>query len=506
MNETYNSQLSGRLILENTSINIFGQIAIMVAALISVPLILRILNTERFGILNLIWVIINYFTIFDFGLGRALTQAISGKISTGCIDEIPTIIWTSLGLLNITGIILFIASFFFMPILVTQILSIPPGYQKETIHAFNILAVSIPIIICSAALRGILEAMQRFKLINYVRIPSGIFTLASPLLVLPFSKKLESISIMLVLGQFISSFGYIFICFRIIPGFKKIVFRFSKIKPLLMVGGWMTISNVISPLMVYIDRFFIGAIVSIAAVSYYSIPFEVVTKLWLFSGAFMRVLFPSFSVGYIINRERTTRIFDWGLKLIWISLFPIVLLLVIFAKEGLTLWIGFSIAQKSKWILQILAIGVLTNCIAQIPFSFIQASGRPDITGKINLIELPIYIFILWESIKLFGVIGAAIAWDIRIFIDSLFLFYYAQKITVELRSKIKIFIIQYSLSIVVILICIQINNIINKIIFIIIIISLFYLYAWNKIVDLNQRNQIVEWIKSKLLFFKIIK
>jgi len=40
----------------------------------------------------------------------------------------------------------------------------------------------------------------------------------------------------------------------------------------------MTISNTVSPLMVTLDRFLVGALVSMTAVTYYATPYEVVTK------------------------------------------------------------------------------------------------------------------------------------------------------------------------------------------------------------------------------------
>ena len=64
----------------------------------------------------------------------------------------------------------------------------------------------------------------------------------------------------------------------------------------------MTVSNVLGPLMVTFDRFLIGSIISIAAVAYYSIPYEVVTKLWLISSALIGVLFPAFSATNSVDR------------------------------------------------------------------------------------------------------------------------------------------------------------------------------------------------------------
>ena len=47
---------------------------------------------------------------------------------------------------------------------------------------------------------------------------------------------------------------------------------------LLRFGGWMTVSNIVGPLMVTLDRFLIGALISVSAVAYYATPYEVVSQ------------------------------------------------------------------------------------------------------------------------------------------------------------------------------------------------------------------------------------
>ncbi len=79
--------------------------------------------------------------------------------------------------------------------------------------------------------------------------------------------------------------------------------------------------------------------------------------------------------------------------------------------------------------MQWLAIGVFFNGIAQIPFALVQGSGRPDITGKLHLWELPAYGLLLWVLIHTNGIEGAAIAWTARVVVDALILFGFSYRI-----------------------------------------------------------------------------
>src|SRR6185436_20174082 len=143
-------------------------------------------------------------------------------------------------------------------------------------------------------------------------------------------------------------------------------------------GGWITVSNIISPLMLYLDRFLIGALVSMAAVAYYATPYDMLMKLLVIPAALLGVLFPAFAATFDRDRAATAILLERAVRLMLVAMFPFVIVLVTFAHEGLTLWLGGDFARFSASVVQWLAAGVFINSIGYIPFSAIQAIGRSD--------------------------------------------------------------------------------------------------------------------------------
>jgi len=190
----------------------------------------------------------------------------------------------------------------------------------------------------------------------------------------------------------------------------------------------MTVTNVIGPLMVYLDRFVIGAIVSVAAVAYYATPYEVVIKLLIVPGAILGVLFPAFAASYKRDHDRMVRLFARGTKYIALILFPVVLVITAFAHEGLRWWLGGEFARYSAPVLQCLAVGVFINSIAQMFATLVQGIGRPDLSAKLHLLELPIYLPVLWWVIHAYGILGAAIAWTGRVAMDGVLLLWLSSR------------------------------------------------------------------------------
>lgn len=420
---------SGRLLARNTVWNLLGNGAPLIVAVFSIPILLHGLGKDRFGVLALAWALIGYASLFDMGLGRALTQLVAQKLGSGEEHEIPALAWTSLLLMLALGVVGTVVVLAITPWLVHHGLKIPEALQAETVRAFYLLGLSIPVVITSTGLRGLLEAHQRFKLVSALRIPLGVFTFVGPLMVLPFSRSLTPVVGVLVAGRAASCLAYLLVCFRVVPELRqRVAWHGPSAGPLIRFGGWMTVSNVVSPIMVTMDRFLIGALVSVTAVAYYATPFEVITKSSVIPSALMGVMFPAFSTGFAKDRGRTAVLFGRSVKSLFLVLFPIMLCTVALAQDGLKLWLGAEFAQHSFRVLQWLAIGVFINSLAQVPFALLQGVGRPDLTAALHIIELPLYLGLLWWLVSARGIEGGAIAWSARVTVDALFLFGLARR------------------------------------------------------------------------------
>jgi O-antigen/teichoic acid export membrane protein len=419
------------LLARNVLWNLLGQVAPLGAAIIAIPVLIRALGTDRFGILTIAWVVIGYFSLFDLGLGRALTQLVARELGTPRgRDAAYAVVWTSLALMLALGLVGGLALAALGSWLVHDMLRIPPSLQDESQVAFYLLATTVPVVITASGLRGLLEAHQRFGLSNAIRAPLGISNFIGPLLVLPFSSSMVSVVLVLVLSRVLTWLAYLLACFHVMPVLRKgFTFEQSAVWPLLRFGGWITVSNIVGPIMVYVDRLLIGALKSVAAVAYFATPYEMVTRLWVIPGAMAGVLFPAFSTSFVQDRSRTASLFGRGVKYVFLILFPVTLIIVTFAHEGLALWLGRDFAHHSTRVLQWLAVGMFVNSLAQIAFALVQGAGRADLTAKLHLVELPFYLIGLWALLTTLGIEGAAIAWAARALVDMLLLFTVAYRL-----------------------------------------------------------------------------
>jgi O-antigen/teichoic acid export membrane protein len=471
---------SGTRLARNTLWNLIGNVAPLLVAFFCVPLLLKALGTSRFGILTLVWTLIGYTTVFDFGLGRALTQLVAARIGTDQQRDVPVLVWTSQLMMLFLGFGGTAALVLLSGWLARHVLQVPIGLQTETTRSLYLLAFSIPLVISTAGLRGLLEAHQQFGVTNGLRVPIGVFTFAAPLLVLPFSNNLVPVVATLLGGRLLMWAAHLLYCAKIVPELReRIAWRRDSIRPLLQFGGWMTVSNIVGPLMVTLDRFVIAALVSVTAVAYYATPFDAVTKLWLVPTALLGVMFPAFSMTFVQDRGRTAVLYGRSVKFLLLILFPIVLFIIVLAENGLRFWLGPEFAEHSTRVLQWLAAGVFISCLAQVPLALVQGVGRPDLTAKLHLVELPGYLLALWWLARLHGIEGAAIAWTVRVAVDALALFVMSKRFLprgTHLSPQTNVFLI---LSLLVLPLAAQMQSLIFKSIFLPLTILTFALATW---------------------------
>jgi O-antigen/teichoic acid export membrane protein len=486
-------------IIKNTIYNLLGFIFPIMAALIFIPTLLEKLGDEKFGLLNIIWIVVGYFSLFDFGVSRTLTKVISEKLSHQDRNEIPEIFWTSFYLILVFSIAGSIILFLLTPTMVNDVLNITDAIKKESTISFYIMAFSIPVITTTASFRGFLEAYQKFKVINLLRIIWGVSTFLMPILVLIYTDYLTYIVFSLVFLRLIMWLVHLIICIK--TENKLIVFKIinvKAIKPIFVLSGWITVTNIIAPLIVYVDRFLIGTLISAKAITYFATPFEIISKVLLIPSAIVGVLYPVIAFNYRLDFELVRKIFLKGTKYIFLIVFPIVVLMMVLAKSGLSIWVGERIANQSWLIMQLLAFGIFFNSLAQIPFTYLQAIGKPRVTAKLHMIELPFYFIAMWFSISMFGVNGAAAVWLLRSFVDCIVLFILSREIFSARSSIINKTNLLYgviSIFLVSILFIVPLNiKILLSICYSIIYVSVIWLF----ILDSEERSHLIAIVRLK--------
>ncbi len=417
--------------------SLVGNLAPLAVALVTVPLLIRDLGIERFGILLIAWSLVGYFGLFDLGLGRTLTQFAAERLGQGRAEEIPALVWTAVLLMGVLGAVAGAMLWLAGPSIGTLI-QLPVSLRAETVDSVRWLALSLPFVVTTAALRGLLQAHQRFGTISLVQIPTGILNFGAPLIAVAcFGPDLRPVTLSLVLLRVAACLAFFAAAARMAPAFWRAPLSVTALKGMLFYGGWLTVSNLVCPLVAYLDRFMIGSYLSLHDVTYYVTPFEIIFRTLILPDAIIVVLFPAIATQLALDRSRIVGMVARVARIIISAMLVVALIAGLYARELLAAWLGAAFAANSAQVLVLLAIGVVANAFGRVPYAVIEGAGRADVTAKINLCQMPFYAAFLLYAVPNFGIAGAAAAWTAHAIVGMSLMSLAAARLVPELRTTI---------------------------------------------------------------------
>ena len=412
-------------VTRNTLFNVLGQGFPLLVGLVAIPIVTHSLGDTRFGLLGLAWAILGYFSIIDFGLGIATTKLAAEYLAKDDETAVTQLVRVS----TVTHLVLGISAGVFLglltPLLTSTVLGVPTPLIAEARTTFYLIAATLPFLFLALGFRAVLEAAQRFDLVNLIRLPSNSAIFLIPAIAAPLGVGLPGIILLLLIVRMITCWITERAMRRALPFFKwSLRVDWRSLGPLISFGKWVAVSNLLNPLLLYLDRFLLGSLAGLAAVAYYTAPFEVAVRLLIVPAGLASALFPALTLLATRDEESSLhgQVSQSVRHLVVLAGVP-ALLLMMFSGDLILAWLGSAYAERSTVALQILAGGIFVNSLAFVPYRCLHAVGRPDITAKFHLLELPIYVVTAWILVGRYGVSGAALAWTLRVTLDAGLLF-----------------------------------------------------------------------------------
>lgn len=403
----------------NAAISLVGAIAPALVALVAIPGLVHALGAELFGLLSFIWIVFGTFAVLDFGTGRATTKFVAELLARERGSDIPALFWSAsainLGVGLFCGMLLFVLAPWFS----AHVVKVPATLQPTTIVALRLTAFALPWVVLGGVFRSALEGLQRFDLSNAVQLPVSALNYIAPLIVARTGASLPWVVASVCLTRVCAVPPLLVLCRKQLPMLGRPHIERREFHRLVQFGGWLTVSNVVGPVLLSLDRLFVGSILGAGALGLYAPVYELVTRLSLIPASVMAALFPAFSM----LTDRSAAEVRWAMRraqrLLALMMLPVMIIGVSFAPIILRLWLRTAQTSASVAAMQVLLIGIVALSIGAVPFTLVQALGKPRWSAIIHVVELPVHAAVTWWAVSTFGVVGAAGAWSLRALYDA---------------------------------------------------------------------------------------
>ena len=413
--------MSKKAFSANLVYNVSGALLPLATSLGTVPFYIHQIGLARYGVVTISWVLLGYFGFLDFGLSRASANALAKLGNSSPRERSPVLVTAfccNLGLGLVGGVILYLVGH----LVLLHLVKVPGSLMGETSAAYPWMAAMLPLGMLSGVATGALESRERFLLSNML---SSFGTMSGQLLPLICAYVIGPSLDVVIPATLLARLLAVAVSYLVVIRSEWPISLFDVdlvwMRKLFGYGSWVSVSSILNPLLDTSNQLIVGAMLGAAAVANYSIPMTLAVRSQVFATALARTLFPRNSRVSQAEADENTRNATTSLA----YGFGMVCAPAIFLSGPfLRLWVGPRFALPSEAVAQIVMFGAWSNGVAFIPYGFIQARGRPQVTAKVGLVEIVPYLLVLWLFISTMGLPGAAWAWTIRVTLNCAVLIY----------------------------------------------------------------------------------
>lgn len=402
-----NDQFSLR---KNAIFNVLGWVVPILVNFISIPIIVQRLGYDQYGIWTLVMAVMGYFALLDLGVVRGGIRFIADSNARNDLEKMNQVI--SLGVLFYFGIGLFGCGLIYLSTstFLLKILAIPGEFEPLARTVFGLAAFGFLTTMMQAYLLSLPQALHRFDISNKV---DAAFQIMSTVLIVAFlllGHGLVALIVirigcnLLAITTLVCTVGRCFPSFRWTWAIPRPVVRevlsYSLVSFIGKVGH--STGN-------YLQTLVVGSMLGTTAVTLFSIPFQLVSRIANISPKLAFALFPIASeLGASRDIQQLHHIYHVMTRYLFFLNVAVLVLFTSFSWDILNLWMGKVFADQASVILTFIAIGYFFNSLTNLPSQVCDGMNNPKITSTFAFLSGGVCILFNLIGGHLWGVVGIA--------------------------------------------------------------------------------------------------
>lgn len=399
-------------------------VAFLIPLFVAIPVLgvmTRNMGAELFGLFTLALAVFGYSNLFDLGLSRATVRCIA--LNQGKITAVKEYIATAT---------IFVICFSLIPILVfsfcskelVDLINVSPSMKSDAVSAVRLLSIIFPLLLITTVWQSYLEGCELFKELSIIKLIGSVLMSVIPLIMILIESSLRFAVLGLLIARVLTTNLVVIYTVKSIGWINYHQFKIARLKELFSYGGWLTVTNILSPIMSSLDRFVLSSMSGAGKVAFYTAPAEMIGRMLIIPGVISRTAFPRLVKKSDYSFKTRLKIVNAIIALLMVS--P----LFIWSESILVYWLG-SDYSGSSITLKILSLGLFFNTLTQVPYTSVQAAGYSKKAAMIHVFECIPYLVLLYFCVNEYSYNGAAMAWSARMILDFILFTILERKVSV---------------------------------------------------------------------------
>lgn len=392
--------------------SIFGSgsfIIVSFVALITTPYYVIKLTVEVYGVYILLTSLVGYYGLVDLGLGQGIVKFVSENVARGERNQAARYINAALIVQFIIGILVTALFSYFAEGLV-KLLRIPNVWTTVAVLGIRLCSFGFLFSLLSSTLAAAMQGLQRFDITSTIEACMNILLNVVIVCLLLFGYGLWEIIFATTVSSIVIFIVYVFVLRTKFP-YWRFSFRVTQkeLIELFHFSLFLFISKASNLFANYIVSYVVAAFAGPAAVTIFVVPAKLLSAIGgvLSSGA--NAVFPYASEVHTIEPAKIKKVFRSGSRIFAAISIPVMISIVLYSRQVLTIWMGQSFADQSWLVLSILAFSGVIASQTTVPNLVITGMGHSKTLGFFGLLALISYSIFLPVFTSAYGVVGATV-------------------------------------------------------------------------------------------------
>ncbi|WP_146145271.1 oligosaccharide flippase family protein [Photobacterium kishitanii] len=406
---------------KNIISNYIGQIYMMGISIIILPLFLKLLGSESYGIVAFYMMAQGWMAILDLGMSPTLSREIAANKNNKdklSIFQLKSLIRSLEVIFLITSILVVVLSVFGSNYISLYWLTSKDISHNVINHAVILIGIIISIRWFCGLYRSGINGYEEQVWLNKINILFS--TLKNPISLVLLYITDGNLLIFFYYQVIIAVIEILCISYKfhhLLPVVKKRVplFSWSEIKRVKSFAGTTAFTACLWVFLTQFDKLLMSKYLTLEYFGYYSLVVSVSTGIMMLSGPISTAILPRLTSLYIEEKEKMVELYMNSTRFVSITVLPISLLIILMPYQVLLLWTdNQGAAIWGKELLSLYSIGAL--CVVYTAFlHYIQfAHGNLKYHLRYGVISAIIIIPSIYYAALHYSVYGVAVVWLAR--------------------------------------------------------------------------------------------
>ncbi len=398
--------------------NAFGRLWTFISTLIFIPLYIKFLGIELYGVVGFYSILLSVLSLADVGFTASVTrEAARRNIRQASSASLGGLFRTYEVTYLVVSIFVGLFVWLLSPFIVDGFLQSSQDKSEEIILAIRLMGVAIAFQLPSSLYISGLMGLQRQVAANNLLITWSLYRGLGGVLLLWLASPTI---IVFAAWQLTSNILHFFTCRRILrlelTGSSPIddaAFDLRVLRETWRYGASMAVMTIISTYLTQIDKLTVSKMLSLEQLGLYTIATSLAAAPIMLASPIALAVFPRLAeMVSVDDRERLIHLYRRASPLVSSVAIPAGLTIAFFSFDIIRLWTGSSeIASRTSVATSLLVIGQTFQAITLIPFAVAQAYGLLKLNLQIGVFSIVAITPLLAYSTSNFGINGAGFAW-----------------------------------------------------------------------------------------------